>query len=44
MSNFKIANLRCYYIIKNKKNKKRANELDDDFIYDEKEKDKLGIN
>ena len=33
-----------FYIIKNKKNKKRANELDDDFIYDEKEKDKLGIN
>ena len=33
-----------FYYIKKKKNKKRANELDDDFIYDEKEKDKLGIN
>ena len=33
-----------YYYITHKKNKKIANELDDDFVYESKEKDKLGIN
>ena len=33
-----------YYYITHKKNKKIANELDDDFVYESKEKNKLGIN
>ena len=33
-----------FYYFKKKKNKKIANELDDDFVYESKDKDKLGIN